>query len=184
MLKEVLPSSGTVLEIGAGTGQHAAYFASRLPNLVWQPTDRRGVLASIEAWRREIAPPNLLPPFALDVFDEPWPAQQADAVVCINTIHIVPWVGVERLVTGAASILDDDGILFVYGPYRYRDRPLEPSNLRFDEWLQHHDPRSGIREFEAVDELAEREGLRLAGDRAMPSNNRSIWWHKRAAKAG
>ncbi len=183
VLKEVLPRSGTVLEIGAGTGQHAAYFASRLPNLVWQPTDRRGVLASIEAWRREIAPPNLLSPLALDVFDDPWPVHKADAVVCINTIHIVSWAGVECLVSGAASILQNDGILFVYGPYRYRDRSVEPSNRRFDEWLQQRDPRSGIREFEAVDELAERGGLRLAGDRAMPSNNRSIWWCKRSAPA-
>ena len=184
VLKEVLPLSGAVLEIGAGTGQHAAYFASRLPNLAWQPTDRRGVLPSIEAWRHEVAAPNLLSPLALDVFDDPWPVQKADAVVCINTIHIVSWAGVERLVSGAASVLHDGGIFFVYGPYRYRDRSLEPSNRRFDEWLQHRDPRSGIREFEAVDELAEREGLRLGGDRAMPSNNRSIWWYKRTAEAG
>ncbi len=179
VLREVLPSEGLVLEIGSGTGQHAAYFASHLPYLRWQPTDvAEENLASISAWITEAQTPNLLPPRVLDLWSDAWPIERAQAVVCINTIHIVAWPAVERLFSGVARVLGTGDTLFVYGPYRYRDRPLEPSNEEFDRWLKIRDPASGIRDFEAVDALAAGNGLRLAGDRPMPANNRSIWWVK------
>ena len=178
VLGEILPSTGSVLEIGSGTGQHALWFASRFPELNWYPTDRAGALASIQAWRDEADLDNLSAPVELDLLRGPWPVTRADAVVCINTIHIVAWAGVERLFAGASRILPSGGLLYVYGPYRYAHRPLESSNEDFDRWLKDRDPESGIRDFEAVDALARDVGLELEGDRAMPANNRSIWWRK------
>lgn len=177
VLREVLPSEGLVLEIGSGTGQHAAYFARHLPHLCWQPTDvAEENLASISAWAAEAQAANLRPPRILDLWSDAWPIERAQAVVCINTIHIVAWLAVERLFSGVARVLGAGGTLFVYGPYRYRNRPLEPSNEEFDRWLKVRDPASGIRDFEAVNALAVGSGLRLAGDQPMPANNRSIWW--------
>ena len=99
-------------------------------------------------------------------------------MVCINTIHIVSWEAVERLFAGAGRLLSPGGVMYVYGPYRYADRPLEPSNEEFNRWLKARDSVSGVRLFEDVNRLAGQNGLMLAGDRAMPANNRSIWWIK------
>ena len=176
VLQEVLPRAGTVLEIGSGTGQHAAYFAPRMPLIAWQPSDLAANHASIRAWAAEGGASNLRDPLLLDLFVEPWPLERADAIVCINTVHIVAWAAVEKLFAGAGHVLPVGGVLYVYGAYRYADRALEPSNEEFDRWLKTRDPQSGIRDFEAVDALARRNGLMLAGDRAMPGNNRSIWW--------
>jgi SAM-dependent methyltransferase len=177
-LRDVLPDRGTVLEIGSGTGQHAAYFAARFPELVWQPTDLAENLPSIRAWAAAANLPNLRAPLALDLVADAWPVTVAQALVCINTVHIVAWSGVERLFAGAGRVLTPGGVMYVYGAYRYATRTLEPSNEEFDRWLKARDPRSGVRDFEAVDALAQRHGLVLAGDRAVPVNNRSIWWVK------
>jgi SAM-dependent methyltransferase len=182
VLREVLPGRGTVLEIGSGTGQHAAYFAPRLPHLVWQPSDLAVNHDSIRAWAAEAGATNLRDPLVLDLFAAAWPLDRADAIVCINTVHIVAWVGVENLFAGAGRLLPPGGVLYVYGAYRYATRPLEPSNEEFDRWLKARDPQSGVRDFEAVDSLARHNGLSLAGDHAMPGNNRSIWWSKTGAQ--
>ncbi len=99
-------------------------------------------------------------------------------VICINAIHIVSWQAVENLFAGVGRVLDDGGLFYVYGPYRYADRPLESSNEQFDRWLKARDSASGVRDFEAVNELAGNAVLMLEGDVAMPANNRSIWWRK------
>jgi SAM-dependent methyltransferase len=176
VLREILTVPGPVLEIGSGSGQHAVHFAAGLPHRQWQPTDLTECLPGISAWRAEAGLPNLCEPLALDLFSDDWPVSTAQAMVCINTIHIVSWPGVERLFAGAGRILPPGGLLYVYGPYRYAGRPLEPSNEEFDRWLKARDPASGIRRFEDVNRLAGQNGLTLAGDRAMPANNRSIWW--------
>ncbi|MHB8623312.1 MAG: DUF938 domain-containing protein [Sulfuricaulis sp.] len=176
VLREVLTASGAVLEIGSGSGQHAAHFARGLPNVIWQPTDTAENLPSISAWRAEAGLANLREPLLFDLLTDDWPDITAQAVIAINTIHIVAWQAVERLFAGAGQHLSPGGIIFVYGPYRYTDRPLEPSNETFNRWLQARDPVSGVRLFEDVNALAETSGFRLAGDRAMPANNRSIWW--------
>lgn len=178
VLREVLPATGFVLEIGSGSGQHAAHFAPRLPQLIWQPTDVAENLPSIRAWREEVQAPNLREPVELDLSARCWPVKRADAVVCINTVHIVAWELVQELFARGGRLLPIGGVMYVYGAYRYRDRPLEPSNEEFDRWLRTRDPRSGVRDFEAVDRLAGDAGLALAGDRTMPANNRSIWWTK------
>jgi len=178
VLREVLTRPGLVLEIGSGSGQHAVHFAGALPHLTWQPSDVVDALPGISAWRAEAGLANLREPLVLDLFADDWPVTEAQAVVCINTIHIVSWPGVERLFAGAGRLLAPGGVMYVYGPYRYADRPLEPSNEEFDQWLKLRDPVSGVRLFEDVNRLAGQNGLKLAGDRAMPANNRSIWWIK------
>jgi SAM-dependent methyltransferase len=178
VLREIFTAPGLVLEIGSGSGQHAVHFARGLPHLTWQPTDIAENLPGIAAWCAEAGLPNLREPLVLDLFADDWLVEQAQAVVCINTIHIVSWQGVESLFAGAGRVLTPGGVLYVYGPYRYTHRPLEPSNEDFDRWLKVRDPVSGVRLFEDVNRLAGQNGLVLAGDRAMPANNRSIWWQK------
>ena len=176
VLREVLVVPGLVLEVGSGSGQHAVHFARGLPHLTWQPTDVAANLPSISAWREEAGLANLRAPLELNLFSGDWPVNAVQAVVCINTIHIVSWEGVKRLFAGAGRLLSPGGIMYVYGPYRYAERPLEPSNEDFDRWLKARDPVSGVRRFEDVNGLAMENGLTLAGDRAMPANNRSWWW--------
>jgi SAM-dependent methyltransferase len=179
VLREVLTVSGLVLEIGSGSGQHAVHFARGLPHVEWQPTDTVENLPSISAWRAEAGLTNMREPLAFDLLADNWPVISSQAVICINTIHIVSWLAVERLFAGAGQHLLPGGIMFVYGPYRYANRPFEPSNEDFDRWLKARDPESGVRLFEDVNALAEINGFKLASDRAMPANNRSIWWIKR-----
>ncbi|HIB07541.1 MAG TPA: DUF938 domain-containing protein, partial [Gammaproteobacteria bacterium] len=158
VLKEVLPDTGRVLEIGSGTGQHAAYFSRSLPDLAWQPSDLAEALPSIEAWREESGAPNLNPPMVIDLLGNNDTPSRVDAIVCINTAHIVAWTGVERLFSIAANILEPKGVLYFYGPYRYPDHALEPSNVAFDRWLKEQNSVSGIRDYAAVESLAESNG--------------------------
>jgi len=181
VLKTILPDTGKVLEIGSGTGQHAAYFSRSLPHLVWQPSDLAEALPSIEAWREESRALNLNSPIVIDLLGNNDAPSRVDAIVCINVSHIVAWAGVERLFNIAANVLNPKGILYFYGPYRYPDRTLEPSNVAFDRWLKEHNPVSGIRDYAAVESLAESNSFALGGDRSMPSNNRSIWWVRQTA---
>ena len=182
VLKPILAHSRCVLEIGSGTGQHAVCFAEGLPHLQWQPSNKES-LASIDAWRKEAQLENLLPASLLDLLalnnGQTSGLPEIDAIVCINTIHIMAWQGTEKLFELATEILPVGGVIYVYGPYRYSDRSLEPSNENFDLWLKDRDPVSGIRDFDQVDRLAKRAGFELQGDIAMPANNRSIWWEKR-----
>jgi SAM-dependent methyltransferase len=176
VLRSIFDKPGLVLEIGSGTGQHAACFAQALSRFTWQPTDLSENLPSIRAWSDEANLANVLEPLVLDLMDDAWPVERANYVVCINTIHIVPWPAVQNLFAGVGRILEPGGIMYVYGPYRYRDRPLEPSNETFDAWLKQRDPRSGVRDFDAVNALSTEAGLTLLGDQGMPANNRSLWW--------
>ena len=181
VLKPILAHSRCVLEIGSGTGQHAVCFAEGLPHLQWQ-TSNKDSLESINAWRAESRLKNLSPAISVDLLaldDELiLGLPEIDAIVCINTIHIMAWQGTEKLFELAAEMLPTGGVIYVYGPYRYSDRPMEPSNENFDLWLKDRDPDSGIRDFDQVDRLAKQTGFELQGDIAVPANNRSIWWQK------
>lgn len=180
VLRDVLPEEGFVFEVGSGTGQHAAYFGSQLPELEWQPSDRDPDRDSIVAWRDDAGVGNVRDPVEFDLFDEEPPVERADAVVCINTIHIAPWEATSRLFEHAADLLSEGAPIFLYGPFRYRDRQLEESNQKFDRFLQQRNPESGLRYFEKVDAAARDAGFRHEGDVAMPANNRSIWWRLEA----
>jgi SAM-dependent methyltransferase len=175
VLRRVLPAEGLVLEVASGSGEHAAYFASKLPALTWQPTDPDPeALASAAAHRAGTAAPNLLPPLRLDVTSAQWPVARADAVVCCNMIHIAPWAACEGLIAGAARTLPAGGVLYLYGPYKIDGEHTAPSNRDFDRDLRARNPQWGIRDLADVTALAERHRFVLAETVPMPANNLSV----------
>ena len=178
VLRDHFHAIGRVLEIGSGTGQHAVYFGAALPHLTWQTSDLPEQHAGIRQWLAEAALPNVLPPLALDVAARPWPVPRVDAVFSANTLHIMAWERVRDFFAGLPEVLSPGARLVVYGPFNYGGRYTSESNARFDAWLKARDARSAIRDFAAVDELAQKAGLRLLEDRAMPANNRCLIWRR------
>jgi SAM-dependent methyltransferase len=177
VLRRVFGDRTAVLEIGAGTGQHAAYFAQALPHLVWQPSDVAENLPSIRLWREEAQTPRLAEPIELDV-NQPFPELKVDAVFSANTCHILSWPQVERLFGGVAALLPARGVFALYGPFNYGGKHTSPSNAEFDAWLRGRDPKSGLRDFEAIIALAGRHRLVLEEDNSMPANNRLLVFGK------
>ncbi len=173
VLRAHLPARGRVLEIAAGSGEHAVAFAGALPELEWTPSDPSAeARASIAAWAKTARLPNLRPPLALDVLDEAgWPEGPFAALVCINMIHISPWAATEGLMRLAGRMLPVGGLLVAYGPYREAEVPLAPSNAAFDESLRARDPAWGLRDRDAVAAAAKAEGLALTRRVEMPANN-------------
>jgi len=174
VLRPRLPAGGTVLELGAGTGQHAAYFAGHLPRLRWLASDRVENHPGIRAWIEHAGLPNLAGPLALDVTSEEWPVNQVDAVFSANTAHIMSWPAVKAMFAGAGRILEPGAPFLLYGPFHYHGEPTSKSNARFDEWLKDEDPGMGIRDIDDIQALAGRCGLALEEDIAMPANNRTL----------
>jgi len=179
VLARVLPSSGVVLEIASGTGQHALHCAAALPHMVWQPSDPDAAARdSIAAWRAHAGAANLNAPLAIDVTRNDWGIGRVAAMVCINMIHIAPWEAAEALFRGAGERLDAGGVLYLYGPYRRNGAHTAPSNEAFDAQLRATDARWGVRDLEAVTALAEKAGFALVETVAMPANNFSLVFRK------
>jgi len=175
VLRDVLPASGTVLEVASGTGEHAAWFAPLFPHLDWQPSDADPeALASIEAWVADGGAPNLLPPLVLDAASERWPVGRADAILCVNMVHISPWAATVGLMRGAGRLLARGAPLVLYGPFRRAGVPTAPSNEAFDADLKRRDPEWGLREVEEVTAEAEANGLRFERLFEMPANNLTV----------
>lgn len=173
VLRDILPTSGLVLEIASGTGEHVRYFAENLPHLEWQPSDPDSdALASIAAWGDGV--PNIRPPLRLDAAAPEWPVSRADAILCINMVHISPWSATEGLFAGAARLLSPGTPLYLYGPYRRDDVPTAPSNEAFDESLKARNPEWGLRRVEDMIALGDRTGLRSERLVEMPANNLSL----------
>ena len=175
VLRGVLPESGLVLEVASGTGEHSVHFARSFPNLLFQPSDPEpAALRSIEAWRAEAGLFNLLPPAALDVRARDWPVGEADAMLCINMLHISPWAAAEGLMRGAGRLLPAGAPLYLYGPFRRAGVETAPSNEAFDRDLKARDPQWGLRELEEMVAEAEKYGLALERVVEMPANNLSV----------
>ena len=168
VLKRVFADRRHVLEIGSGTGQHAAYFAPELPHLVWQASDVAANLPGIREWFANA--------IELDV-DQPWPKLDADAVFSANTCHIMSWPQVQRLFEGVGAIATLKTFC-LYGPFRYAGKPTSESNARFDAMLRARDPLSGLRDFDDINRLAAHAGMALLEDNPMPANNRLLVWRK------
>jgi SAM-dependent methyltransferase len=172
VLRRVLPPSGLVLEVASGSGEHAVHFARALPGLTFQPTDpdptRR---ASIDAWTANSGLANIRPALALDATAPEWPISHADAVLCFNMIHIAPWNAAIGLIRSAARVLGQGGQLILYGPYRRDGTHTAPSNAEFDASLRERDPEWGVRDLEAVSELAAQCGFGVPAIEQMPANN-------------
>lgn len=178
VLQEAFADCRRVLEIGSGTGQHAVHFGAQLPHLVWQTADVPHHHGGIREWLQEARIPNVLPPLALDVNRFHWPAAAYDGVFSANTAHIMSWDEVQKMFAGVGTVLTASGVFVLYGPFNYGGAYTSESNAVFDASLRAQDPRMGIRDFEAVNELAQRCDLALAQDRAMPSNNRTLVWRR------
>lgn len=167
-----LPPSGTVLEVASGSGEHVIHFAAAFPYLDWQPSDPDPTgLASIAAWRAEAGRTNIAPPLALDAAAPDWPTECADAVLCINMVHISPWEATLGLFAGAACLLAPGAPLILYGPYVEPDVPTAESNLAFDASLRARNPAWSLRDTDAVKAAAGNAGLSFAERRPMPANN-------------
>ena len=174
VLARELPASGTVLEVAAGTGEHAVFFAGEFPALHWQPTDPSAeALASITAYREDYVGGNLYAPLLLDAaMPDSWPLAAADAMVCINMVHISPWEATLGLFAGAARVLGPSkGPLILYGPYIEAGVVTAPSNLDFDASLKARNPLWGLRDAEALDALASQHGMKRTARHALPANN-------------
>lgn len=179
VLAQELPERGLVLEIASGSGEHALLFARRFPNLDWQPSDADPeALASIADWREEAGPANLLPPLQLDAAANGWPIARADALLCVNMIHISPWAAAEGLVTGTARLLAPGAPLIVYGPFIEKGVETAPSNRAFDADLRRRNGCWGLRETAALDRLAAAHGLARTARHAMPANNLTLVYHR------
>lgn len=178
VLKEVFADRRQVLELASGTGQHAVHFARALPHLTWQTSELEQNHAGIQLWLDEAQLANVFAPIHIDANDEHWPAGHYDAIFNANTVHILSWPEVEKLFGGMGRVLNSGGTLCLYGPFNYGGKFTSESNARFDVWLKSRDPRSGVRDFEALNALAIREGMTLLKDVEMPINNRTLVWQR------
>nr|WP_248285032.1 DUF938 domain-containing protein [Alteriqipengyuania abyssalis] len=180
VLADVLPERGIVLEMASGTGEHVVHFAKRFAHLDWYPSDPDAeARASIAEHVAQAGLANVMPPLALDASASEWPLDAADAILCINMVHISPWQATEGLFAGAARLLPPmDGPLILYGPYLEREVETAPSNLAFDESLKARDPRWGLRDLAEVDALAKHHGLTRTLRVAMPANNLIVVYRK------
>lgn len=167
-----------VLEIGSGTAQHAVHFAAHLPHLTWQPSDLAQHLPAVQARLDLEGGNNIRAPLELDVARALWPISDMDAIFTANTLHIMSWQHVLAFFSALEQNLQSGSMLCVYGPFKYKNEYTSASNAEFDLWLNQRDPVSGIRDFEAVDALAQQQQLKLLADHSMPANNQLLVWQK------
>lgn len=179
VLRDILPADGMVLELASGSGEHVVHFARLFPALIWQPSDPDpDALGSITAWAKDANLPNILPPIAIDVRTDEWGIQRADAICCINMVHISPWEATVGLMKQAGKLLPQEAPLVLYGPYIRKGVETAPSNLAFDAGLRSRDPSWGVRRLEDVVELAKVHGLLLNSVHEMPANNLTVVFRK------
>lgn len=183
VIQPLLTQSNSLLEIGSGTGQHAVYFSHVMPHIQWQTSERSEMMnQGIEMWLDEYRVDgklsNLQKPIVLDVQQSTWPEIKVDAVFSANTLHIMHWHDVEKFFAHVPALLNDNGLLIVYGPFNFQGEYTSESNRQFDVWLKNRDANSAIRDFTEVNVLAEAQGLKLLQDYPMPANNRILCWKK------
>lgn len=178
VLKRYLLNVKTLLEIGSGTGQHAVFFAEQFPSLTWMTSDQLNYHDGIQQWLKESVLSNIRGPLLLDVNQKNWPLDKMDAIFSANTVHIMSWPSVEKLFSGVGDVLNEGGVFCLYGPFNYKGQFSSESNARFDLWLKQRDPMSGVRDFEALQLLANKAGLEFVEDIEMPANNRVLVWKK------
>ncbi len=186
VIQPLLAGRQRVLELGSGTGQHAAYFAAQMPHLSWQTTERPGHLDGIHQWLADAALPNTPPPIVLDVAAAPWPlpaspASPFDAAFTANTLHYMPWASVQALFAQLPRHLVPGAVFIAYGPFRIDGQHISDSNVQFDTWLAGVDPRFAVRDLGEVDALAAAGGLQLQARHAMPANNFCVVWRRSPA---
>lgn len=183
ILQQYLPNTGNILEIASGTGQHACFFAPHFYPRQWIPSDPDAQSRlSINSWRETCPTDNLAEALDLDVqkinWQEPFKSDSITAIIAINMIHISPWLACEGLIKGASKLLITGGILYLYGPYKEKDKPLAPSNEAFDQSLKNRNPDWGLRDLETVVKFAQSCQFKLREVISMPANNLSVIFHR------
>ncbi|MBE9560586.1 MAG: DUF938 domain-containing protein [Proteobacteria bacterium] len=178
VISAVLSSLSSVLEIGSGTGQHAVYFAEKIPSLKWYTSDCKPYLEGINMWLSDASLSNVQMPFELDVSSSEWPDLDVDAIFTANSIHIMSQQDMVNFMAGAGHLLGEQGHLLIYGPFNYKGTYTSKSNESFDQWLKQRNPSSGIKHFEEIVALAEKKGMQLVTDYEMPANNRILHFVK------
>ncbi len=178
VIQPLLEKCSSLLEIGSGTGQHAVYFAEKMPHITWQTSDRSQYHTGIQQWLDDARLSNVKPPLALDVRKDQWTGESFDAVFTANSLHIMHKEDVQALFDNIASVMAPRGLFIVYGPFNYGGQYTSESNARFDIWLKNQDAKSCIKDFDWVNTLAKQAGLQLKQDVAMPANNRILCWQK------
>jgi hypothetical protein len=175
VLRDVLPTTGVILEIASGSGEHVVHFARNLPSLVFQPSDPEpDALLSVAAWMKAAEVTNVRAPIVLDASRSPWPIASADGIICINMVHISPWDASVGLIRGAAAILPPGSPLYLYGPYKRKGFATAPSNEAFDHNLRDRNPIWGLRDLEAIAAIAQSAGFSIPDITEMPANNLSV----------
>jgi len=184
IIKPILSASNSVLEIGSGTGQHAVYFAQKMPHLQWYTSDRHDALNGIQMWLDEFQAEgglqNVHSPVSLNVSQLQWPDLNVDAIFTANTLHIMSWPEVQLFFQRAPEVMNPAGLILAYGPFNYQRQYTSDSNRQFDSWLKSRNPESGIKDFSELNELALNNGLKILADYEMPANNRILLWRKEA----
>ncbi len=178
ILRQEFSEVSQVLEIGSGTGQHAVFFARKLPHLVWQTSDVVENHPGIQAWIADDGPDNVRAPFALNVETDIWPNTKFSGIFSANTVHIMGWPEVEQMFCGIGQVLTLAGRFCLYGPFNVDGKFTTESNAKFDKWLKQRDPKNGIRDKAELDELAIKAGLMRIADYEMPENNWILVWEK------
>ena len=178
VITPIFTTASSVLEIGSGTGQHAIYFAEKMPHLTWHTSDCQSNLDAIDTWTTIANLPNIKAPFELEVSTSTWPEMQVDAIFTANTVHYMHFQDVDNFIKGAARVLKQWGSLVIYGPFNYNGLFSCKSNALFDQWLKNNDPLSGIKHYEDINLLAVKYGLQLVTDYEMPANNRILHFTK------
>ena len=178
VLKQVFTETGNVFEVGSGTGQHAVFFTEHMSHLTWYPSDLAVEIPGMKLWFAEVEHDRIKEPTELDVVADQWPFNDMDYAYTANTTHIVSWAEVIAMFAGIGRLLKSGGLFAQYGPFNYGGQYTSGSNARFDIWLKDRDPKSGIRNFEDLVQLAEENGMKLYMDFEMPANNRILVWQK------
>ena len=178
VIKPLLLEKHKVLEVGSGTGQHAIFFAQEMPHLIWHTSDRVENHSGIQQWLDEYSLNNIHPPITLDVSKDVWPNTDVDTIFSANAVHIMAWESVIDLFKNAGTLLPKGAFLILYGPFNYNGKYTSDSNKHFDAWLKNRDPNSGIRDFEAINKLANEANFTFIEDFRMPANNRILQWMK------
>lgn len=176
VISSYLKQPSALLEVGSGTGQHAAYISKRHPELSWQTSDVIENHAGIHAWMEDAQASNFLPPIELDINTAQWHKEKVDMVFSANTAHIMSWQEVEKFFAFIPMVLKTKGHFLLYGPFNYNGEFTSESNAHFNEWLKSQAAHRAIRDFEAVNQLAEQVKLQLVQDHEMPANNRLLVW--------
>lgn len=176
VLIRYLREPATLLEIGSGTGQHGYYITEHHPRLTWLTSDVKDNLPGINAWVEAASRHNFHPPMELDINQAQWHQEKVDIVYSANTAHIMSWGEVEKLFQFIPQCLSPQGYFLLYGPFNYGGKFTSESNARFNDWLKSQAPHRAIRDFEAVNQLAQEQHLTLIDDHEMPANNRTLVW--------